>query len=81
MILISMGYCIWGHGNTDTGGNPINMPDPIHVQSRSAQKHWLEAGSVILAHWLASGPDLFDLNLSMSLSARTKLDPGRFCAV
>ena len=34
------------------------MPDSI--LSGSAGKHWLEAGRMILAHRLASGPDPFD---------------------
>ena len=36
--------------------------DVICIQSRSAQKSWSEAGLVILAHQLASGPDLFMLH-------------------
>ena len=37
------------------------MPDPIRIRSGSAGKHWPEVGRVILAHWLASGPDPFGL--------------------
>ena len=36
-----------------------NMPDPIHIRSGSDGKHWPEAGRMILAHQLASGPDPF----------------------
>ena len=42
------------------------MLDPIRVQSRSAGQHWPEAGRMILAHWLASGPDPFGQNLTQS---------------
>ena len=37
------------------------MPDPIRIRSGSAGKHWPEAGRMIPAHWLASGPDPFGL--------------------
>ena len=37
-------------------------------------KHWPELGPMILAHRVASGPDLFGWNLIQS--ARTKSDPG-----
>ena len=47
------------------------------IWSRSAGKHWPEAGQRKLAHWLASGPDPFAQNLTQS--ARTKLDQGWFC--
>ena len=36
---------------------PVNLPDLIHIWSRLAQKHWPEAGPIILAHRLASGLD------------------------
>ena len=49
------------------------MPDPIRIRAGSAGKHWPEAGRVILAHWLASGPDPFGQNLTQS--ARSKSDP------
>ena len=52
------------------------MPDPNHFRSGSAGKHWPEAGWVILAHWLAFGPNPFDPKLAQS--ARTKSDPGWF---
>ena len=56
------------------------MPDPIiRIRSGSAEKHWPEAGRMFLAHRLASGPDLFGLNLAQS--ARTKSDPGWFCVI
>ena len=55
------------------------MPDPIHTQSGSTGKHWPEAGWMILARWLAFGPDPFGQNLTQS--ARIKSDPGRFCTV
>ena len=58
---------------------PGNMPDPIHIQSRSAGKHWLEVGRMILAHRIASGPDPFGQKLTQS--ARTKSDLGWFCTV
>ena len=35
------------------------MPDPIRIRSGSAGKPWPEAGRMILAHRLASGPDPF----------------------
>ena len=55
------------------------MPDPIRIRSGSAGKHWPEAGRMILAHWLASGPDPFGQNLTQS--ARNKSDPGWFCTI
>jgi len=55
------------------------MPDPICIQSGSAGKHWPEEGRMILAHWLASGLDPFDQNLTQS--DRTKSDPSRFSTV
>ena len=55
------------------------MPDLIHIQSGSAGKHRPEASWMILAHRLASGPDLFGKNPPQS--TRTKLDPGWFCTV
>ena len=58
---------------------PVNMPDPIRIRSGSAWQHWPEAGRMIVAHWLASGPDPFGQNLTQS--ARTKSDPGWFCTV
>ena len=58
---------------------PVNMPDPIRTLSGSAGKHWPEVGWMILAHWLASGPDPFGQNLTQS--ARPKLDPGWFCTI
>ena len=54
--------------------SPVNIPDPIRIRSRLAGKHWPEAGRMIPAHWLASGPDPFGQNLT--LSARTKSDLG-----
>ena len=54
--------------------NPVNMTDPIRIRSGSAGKHGPEAGRVVLAHRLASGPDPFGQNLAQS--ARTKSDPG-----
>ena len=42
-------------------------------------KQWLEAGQMILAHWLASGSDPFGQN--MTQSARTKSDAGWFCTI
>ena len=39
----------------------------------------IEVGRMILAHWLASGPDLFGQNLTQS--AKTKSDPGWFCTI
>ena len=50
------------------------MPDPIRIRSGSAGKRWPEAGRMIPAHRLASGPDPFGQNLAQS--ARTKSDPG-----
>ena len=55
------------------------MPDPIRIRSGSAGKYWPEVGRMILAHWLASGPDPFGQNLTQS--ARTKSDPGSFCTI
>ena len=60
---------------------PVNMPDPIRIRSGSALKRWPEAAWMILAHWLASGPDLFGQNLTQSEMAGTKLDLGWFCTV
>ena len=56
---------------------PVNMPDPIGIRSGLGGKHWPEAGRMISAHRLASGPDPFGQNLTQS--ARTKSDPGWFC--
>ena len=58
---------------------PVNMPDPIRIRAGSAGKHWPEAGRMILAQWLSSGPDPFGQNLAQS--ARTKSDPGWFCTI
>ena len=58
---------------------PVNMLDPIHIQSGSDQRLWPKMGQMILAHWLASGLDLFGQNLTHS--ARTKLDPDWFCTI
>ena len=55
------------------------MPDPIRIRYGSAGKHWPEAGRMILAHRLASGPDPFGQNLTQS--ARTNSDPGWFCTI
>ena len=55
------------------------MPDLIRIWSRSAGKHWPEAGWMILAHWLTSRPDPFGQNLTQS--ARTKLDLGWVCTI
>ena len=57
----------------------VHMPDPIRIRSGSARKLWTERGPMILAHRLASGPDPFGQNLTQS--ARTKSDPGWFCAI
>ena len=51
---------------------PVNML--VHIQAGLAGKHWPEAGWMIPAHWLSSGPDPFGQNLAQS--ARTKSDPG-----
>ena len=53
------------------------MPYPIRIRSGLARKRWPEAGRVILAHWLTSGPDPFGQNLRQS--AKTKSDPAWFC--
>ena len=55
---------------------PVNIMDPICIRSGLAGKHWPEAGRMILAHRLASGPDPFGQNVTQS--ARTKSDPGWF---
>ena len=49
------------------------MPDPIRIRSGSAGKHWLETGRMILAHRLASGPDLFGQNLTVR---QNQIGPG-----
>ena len=59
--------------------SPVNMPDPIRIRSRLTGKHWPDAGQMILAHWLASGPDPFGHNLTQS--ARTRSDLGWFCTI
>ena len=51
----------------------------IRIRSGSGGKHWPDAGRMILAHRLASGPDPFGQNLTQS--ARTKLDPSWFCTI
>ena len=58
---------------------PINMPDPIRIRSGLGGKHWPEAGRMISAHRLASGPDPFGQNLTQS--ARNKPDQGWFCTI
>ena len=58
---------------------PVNMPDPIRIRTGSAGMHWPEAGRMIAAHWLASGPDPFGQNPTQP--ARTKSDQGWFCTV
>ena len=40
------------------GCYPVNMLDPIRIQSRLAQKHWTEAGPMFLAYKLTSRLDL-----------------------
>ena len=57
---------------------PVNMPDPIHIQSGLAQEHWPEVGQIILAHWLAFTLDLFGQHQQL---ARTKSDPAWFCTI
>ena len=37
------------------------MPDLIRIQAGLVGKHGPEVGRMILAHWLASGPDPFGL--------------------
>ena len=54
----------------------VNLPDPIHVQSRSDRKYWSKTGWIIFAYQLASGPD--PLGESLIQSARTKSDLGWF---
>ena len=66
-----------GLGKFQSVGFPVNMPDPIRTRAGSSGKHWPEVGRMILAHWLASGPDPFGQNLAQS--ARTKSAPGWFC--
>ena len=39
--------------------NPVNLLNLICVRSGLAWKQWPEAGRMIVAHRLASGPDLF----------------------
>ena len=51
----------------------------MRTRSRSAWKHWPEVDQMILAHQLASRPDLFSQNLTQS--ARTKSDPAWFCKI
>ena len=63
----------------NTGLYPVNMLDLVCIWFGSAQKCCPEAGPIILAHQLASGPDLFGQNLIQS--ARTKSDLGWFCTV
>ena len=49
--------------------NPVNMQDPIRIRSGPAGKHCPEAGRMVLAHQIVSGPDPFGQNLTQS--ART----------
>ena len=56
-----------------------HMPDPIRILAGSVWKRWPEAGRMILAHWLTSGPDPFGHNLAQS--TRTKSAPGWFCII
>ena len=61
-------------------GSPADMLDPICIQSGLAQKHWPEAGLMILAHRLASRPSLFSQNLTQSARIRSgfvQYNPGR----
>ena len=60
-LLFSGFSVLWLDGQA--AAYPVNMPDPIHTQA-SAWKHWPEADRMILAHWLASRPDLFGQNLT-----------------
>ena len=64
---------------SDDNNNPVNMQDPIRIRSGSAGKQRPEADPMILAHRLASGPDLFGQNLTQS--ARTEPDTGWFCTI
>ena len=61
------------------GSDPVNLPDPIRIRSGSAPKLLPEAGRVIIAHRLVSGPDPSGPNLTQS--ARTQSDPGWFCTI
>ena len=56
---------------------PVNMPDPICIQSGLAGKHSPETGRMSPVHWLASRPDPLSQNLTQS--ARTTSDLGWFC--
>ena len=78
---IAVSAAVLGRVTTRTASTPgsLNMPDPIRNRYGSAQKHWPEAGRMILAHWLASGPDPFGPNLTQP--DRTKSDPGWFCTI
>ena len=59
----------------------LAVPKPRYhnTKSGSGGKHWPEAGRMILADRLASGPDPFGQN--MTQSARTKSDQGWFCTI
>ena len=61
------------------GRYPVNMLDPILIQSRLAQKRWPEDGPMFLAYKLTFRLDLFGKNLTQS--ARTKLDLSWFCTI
>ena len=52
------------------------MPDPIRIRSGSGWKHWPEAGRMIVAHRLASGPDPFGQNLTQSVRTKNRIPAG-----
>ena len=78
-------WCLWRHNETTSQHEtqpdfsqtshfyPVNMPDPICIQSVSARKCWPEVGWMILAHQLAFGPDLSGQNLNQSVRTRYRL--------
>ena len=57
LILFATHTVLLMQSNKQLKAIPVNMPDLIRIRAGSAGKHWPAAGRMILAHWLASGPD------------------------
>ena len=51
---------------------PVNVLDPVCIQTGSAEKHGPEAGRMVLARWPASGPD--QIHLAQTWPNQPELD-------
>ena len=60
---------------------PSKHAGSIRIPSGSARKRWPEAGQMIIAHRLPSGPDPFGKNLTVSQNqiGSTPYDPRLLC--